>query len=114
MFADRPRRYNPGNRRQASIGCLLIEVVDRLDAIEFAIIDDGVKEWQRIPNTRRFRILRNWRAVFRLIIFAVRFSSVDNIITPADAVVVQQKSEVRPGVDRVWPGLPLGPVKVRR
>ena len=65
--------------------------------VQLIILFDRVEVRQRIPNTGNFDSLWFKLAEHR-IIFAIRLTAIAEIITPRDTRLVQQVSQVSPGV----------------
>ena len=105
--ADRPGRvlavvlggHDPRHRRERPVLRGGVEVRDRLDVAELAVLLDGVEARQRVPDAGRGGALRRRDAAQRLVVLAVGLPTGREVVAPAHVVLVQQVGEVGPRED---------------
>ena len=86
----RHRRERPGLRRGEEVG-------ERLDVAQLVVLQDIGEVRQGVPDPWRLEVLGNGLACHRLVDHTVGLGAFQDVVRPADVVLVQQVSDVGPG-----------------
>ena len=96
-------RRDPRDRRERPRLRLGKEVAERADVGELVVDPHRVEVRHRVPDPRRLRVHRHRLAEHGAAV-AVRLGAVEDVVAPADVILVQEPGEVGPGVVGNRPG----------
>ena len=85
-------RNDPRNCGEVPFHRRLIEVRQRLNVFEFAVLAHCIEERQGVPNARGLEVQRLPYAGTAIV--TIRFSATEDIVTPAYSIFVQQVCEI--------------------
>src|SRR5215212_6711334 len=95
VLADLVVRDHPRHGRQLPVLRCPIEVADRRDVPELAILAHGGKPGQRVPDARRLRVLLLRLAEDGAVVGTVGLAALEDVVAPRDVVLVQQVRQIR-------------------